>query len=461
MTRPAVFWPFSTVPYEVQERALEKAKGRPGFAYFLEMGLGKTAVTLAEFVSLHGSKRVDTLVVICANANKANWVDEINKMSAPLTYHVWPCPVANTVEQVRVYIMNYEATITRNGQNHLLWLLNRRGVMLVLDESVHIKNYKARRTKVLIAASGLAKVTRILSGKPVVQGPHDLWAQLRFINAHNGMTYFVFRNTFCKMGGYMAKQVVGVQEAERLYKMVDSSGFRARKADWIDLPEKIYTTKEVELTPKQKQHYRELYNDLFTIVQDQEIVAPMAMTALLKMQQVVSGFIISGKMPIEIEGINPKLNVLLETLEEIEGKVIIFCYFRYSVQKILVALGTKAVGMMEGLDSAASAKYFNTDPKIRYLVAQVQTGKYGHTLLGGKDDDRCHTTIFYENSYSLDARAQAEDRNHRIGQDRAVGYIDFIASALDKDIIGALQRKEHIAQEVVDNIRSGRDAGFR
>ena len=85
------------------------------------------------------------------------------------------------------------------------------------------------------------------------------------------------------------------------------------------------------------------------------------------------------------------------------------------------------------------------------MIAQLTAGKYGHTLLGTKENP-CHTTIFYENNYDLDARVQAEARNHRHGQNYPVTYIDMIGTKLDKKIIGALQKKLSMALTIIDSI---------
>jgi SNF2 family DNA or RNA helicase len=448
-------WALKAKPYAVQIEALKRSAGRTGFGFLLEMGLGKTAVTIAEY--LHLWPHVEHMIVVCPNSLKSTWAEECQKMGAEAALILWPRIVSTfdvrkaTVAPITV--INYEAVITMRGRRHLTQLLQSLRCMLVLDESINIKNYKARRTKELIALGQFAHVKRILSGAPVVQGPHDLWAQLRFINAMD-MNYFAFRNTFCKMGGYLGKQVVGVQNADRLYKIVDANGFRARKQDWTDLPQKIYETREIEMTALQIKHYRELKNDLYTKIQDHEIDAPMMITAMMKMQQVTSGFIMAPDGAIlDLEPTNPKLNVTLETLEQIEGKVLIFCVFRRSVALLMKQLENRAVQLVGDMPTsfiAEALSEFNGNPRIRYMVCQVQTGMYGHTLLGGGE---CSTTIFYENSYSLNARIQAEDRNHRFGQQRSVVYIDLVASPLDRVIIKALQKKIDIANAVVDNIK--------
>lgn len=436
------------------------ARGRESFAYLLDMGLGKTSVVLAEAVVQIG--RIAGLIVVCPNSLKYNWINEAQKFKTNIAAAAWP-DEADTDAGLWMQVINYEAIITPRGYAHISKLLTF-PTMLVLDESIHIKNPQAKRTKALIALSKEAKYRRILSGAPVVQGPHDLWAQLRFLGALSGVNFYVFRNTYCVMGGWKGKQVVGSRNEEGLTAMINSIGFRAKKSDWLDLPDKIYTTRSVELTDAQKKHYIEMANDFMTTVVKSECSAQMVLTQMQKLQQIGSNFLIDDTGEAHtLEGTNPKLELLLEILEEITGKVIIFTYYRYSTQLLhrMVKNSLVIIGGLDREETERAIVAFNKDSTIRVLIAQIQTGKYGHNLLGGEGDDACATTIFYENSFSLDARMQAEDRNHRIGQKRAVVYIDLLATPIDQMAIDALQRKQNVAQRIVDGIRSGEASGDR
>jgi len=419
----------------------------------MEMGLGKTAVVLAEWANLCSANRVDALLVICPNSLKGTWSAEMDKVGMfGVERSIWPS-VGGVMQ-----FMNYEATITNTGRAFIQKFLESKRTMLVLDESIQVKNPQARRTKVLIAAAKGATYVRILSGEPVVQGPHDLWAQLRCLGYFDDFNYYAYRNTFCKMGGYLGKQVVGAQNVERLNKILEVCSFRARKGDWTDLPNKIYMTRTIEMTKKQQEHYIQMKKFLITMINEQEVDAQMVITQMLKLQQIGSGFIIDGNgTPHHIEGGNPKIAVVREILEEVSGKVLIFTWFRESARLLGESLSQShgaamMVGGMTPIDLNAAKDRFNLDPACRVLIVQIQTGKYGHTLLG-TEKDRCATTIFYENSFSLDSRLQAEDRNHRIGQDRPVVYIDFIGSDIDRTVITALQKKQNIATSIIDNIR--------
>ena len=473
-------WPLTGAPYEVQSRALAAARGQRSFAYFMEMGLGKTATVLAEAALLRADGRLDGMIVICPNSLKKTWVEEARKWGAPVCLaETWPNVSPSTIPVFHrlnmspgtffLYAVNYEGMITKRGKAWLDEMLKTFRVMLVLDESVHIKNPQAQRTKVLLKAAGLATFRRILSGAPLVQGPQDLWAQMRFIDGFpaNKMNYYAFRNHFCVMGGWQGKQVIGKKNENQLTKYLAACAYRAKKDEWTDIPAKIYVTRDVELTPDQERIYGEMKKGFVAMVSEQRVTAPMVITQMLKLQQISSGFLINAEgKAIPIPGRNPKLQAVLDIIEETTGKVLIFTYFRYSARKLHDAIpGSFLIlaGEHDGPDHDHGkspivqdlVNVFNEVPLHRVMIVQVQTGKYGLTILGGPGDDRCATTIFYENSFSLDSRIQAEDRNHRIGQDQPVVYIDLVASDIDRKAIRALTKKQNVAEAIIDGLRKG------
>ena len=280
---------------------------------------------------------------------------------------------------------------------------------------------------------------------------------MRALGEVNGMNYFAFRATFCQMGGYLGKQVIGPKDPSALNQILQGCSFRATKDDWIDLPKKIYLTRDVEMSPQQQRHYKEMKTEFLTMIAEQEIDANMVITQMLKLQQISSGFIMDASgVAHRIEGPDTKLAVLHEVLEESTGKVLIFTWFRETTRVLGETLREShrpamiGGGMVSG-QILEQVERFNNDPSCRAMVCQIQSGKYGLTLLGGEGPDRCSTTVFYENSFSLDARLQAEDRNHRIGQDKPVVYVDLVASAIERVAINALRKKQDVAAAVIDN----------
>jgi SNF2 family DNA or RNA helicase len=450
---------------KVQENALASAKGHPGFAYYMEMGLGKTLTALAEFVALVDKREVTRLVVVCPNSFKMGWKDEINKHGINVHPYVYEsgADCANEFflkidyQRPPALIVNYEAIRKEATQQYISKFTLGRNCMIVLDESVQIKTYNSQQTKAALAMAPWFHYKRILSGKPVTQGPHDLWAQMRFIGANVG-NYYPFKTTFCRMGGFKAKKIVGAQNEELLAAKIDKYIFRASKVDWTDLPPKLYTSRQYQLSPKLAAMYKSMEDDFVLWLDETENVAVDAfITKYIKLAQIQSGFIIKEDGTVEelvSPENNPRFNLVKDILEETPGKVVIPYIHRYTSHLLLRSLEEYYPAMIKGGMSPDEIQLnkgrFNDDAECRVILVQTRAGKYGHTLLGGEDVlDKCSTMVFAENSYSLDDRSQIEDRIHRHGQTAdSCLYIDVWGTDLDRRITQALQAKESIVQAV-------------
>jgi len=465
-------WLLNCEPYEVQTKALRMAAGKEGFAYFMEMGLGKTSVILAEWLSIDG---VFPLIVVCPHSLKNNWIEEAKLRGVEASMYVWPeNPPIEELEYL--HIINYEAFAVGGAKAceiiPEIIKLHRGNVMFVLDESIQIKNNKARRTKAILEIGMKANYRRILSGAPISQGPHDLWAQLVFIGAiHITFNFYAFRNKFCRMGGYMNRKIIGARNEEQLQNIIEPNAFYAKKSEYTDLPEKTYVTRDVEMNKDQMKHYKEMQNNFQTLVDgDIEISVDMAISQLGKLQQISSGFLYYEEVnpitnaferkSINITNMPPKLKELLSFMEQTTNKVIVTVNYNTSVDNLLEGLKEYNPALLAGkskmrtleLDLDEEKHRFNNDSKCRIAICQISAAKYGHTLLGGPGNDRCNYTFFYENSFSLDDRVQIEDRNHRWGQDMNVTYVDVINSPVDKRVVKALQSKKDLAEAILAEV---------
>jgi len=454
----------------VQEHALAAGHDKPGFAYYMEMGLGKTLTALVEFKALVEAKEATRLVVVCPNSFKTGWVDEINKHKADVHPFVFESGADYYNEAwlktdfVRppVLIVNYEAIRSEAVQNYIKRFVGTRNAMIVLDESIQIKTFDSAQTKAALSLSGLFKVRRILSGKPVTSGPHDMWAQMKFIGAEVG-NYYPFKTTFCKMGGFKGKKIVGAQNEELLAAKIEKYIFRASKKDWTDLPPKLYTSREYKLTPRLASMYKSMEDDFVLWLNETDVVTVDAfITKYIKLAQIQSGFIIKEDGTVEelvAPELNPRFNLVKDIIDETSGKVVVPYIHRYTLNLLTRALGSYNPAFIKGnmnpTEIQVQKDKFNGDKDCRVILVQTRAGKYGHTLLGGDAElDRCSVMVFAENSYSLDDRSQIEDRIHRHGQlaDSCL-YVDIWGTPLDHRITQALQAKEDMATAVFSYFR--------
>ena len=433
-----------------QLAALEKCAYRRKFGYFLEPGLGKTLLSLYEFNKLYQEGVVDVMIVVCPNSLIANWKAEVTKHGFSFPVLVKPDSVLQ-VKPGMVLLYNYESMNTLAGAKIPLILKVHRGYV-AFDESVQVKNFRAGRWKNINGWRDLIAFTRVLTGRPMVQNVMDLWTQLTLAGARINTSPYAFRNEYAVMGGWQGKVPVGTKNFDRLQFLMDEVSFKARKQDWLDIPEKIYTTRQYEMTAEQNKLYKQMKNDMVAAISDATVSVMQKVHAVNKLQQIGSGFIINedgGVLPIMPFDQVPKVRLLEEIIEEIPDKIIIFAHYRASVEALHSKFGGALIsgGMTEDQIAENSHK-FNNDPECTTMVAQMAAAKYGHTWLGTTDAP-CHTTVYFENSYSLDARIQSEDRNHRIGQHNPVLYIDLVGTATDRRIIKILQDKDDVSKAIM------------
>lgn len=458
-------WPLNGQPYDAQKEALKRVAHAPqGYGYFMEMGLGKTAVVVAEVRTLLDKGKIHKGVVFCPFSLTHNWANEFVKWLRPdnqVKVAVWP----DTDPKADVYVMPYESVALgkARGLTFLRQLMDSgKLVYLALDESTQIKNPTANRTKNLLSVARNAAFCRVLSGAPMVQGPQDLWAQLKFIGALRGMSYYQFRGVYCRMGGYRGHQILGPNKEtiERLMAEMDRVSFRAKKEDWIDLPPKVYYQRKVEMSQDQKAAYKLMLKDFLAYVETGVIEAPMVITQMGKLQQISSGFILNGEDRHElVPGPDAKIREIQEILDfEIDNKIIISANYNASIDRLIRYLEPYGVATIRGgmaKDQVEEEKRKFNEGDARVIICQETSAKYGHTLLGHTLAP-CHTIVFYENTFSLDDRIQMEDRCHRIGQNFSVNVIDFVCSGIEERVIKALVNKKDMAGAIVDAIKSHR-----
>jgi SNF2 family DNA or RNA helicase len=246
---------------------------------------------------------------------------------------------------------------------------------------------------------------------------------------------------------------VGFQNLTELNRLLLPFSYRVRKEDCLDLPDKVYIKREVELTKEQQKLYSDLKSHAIAFVEQKGMItASTILTQILRLQQVCSGFAkLEDGSIVTVDTQKPK--ELLAVLEETDGKVIIWANFTHDILSIRTAIaaeyGPETVetfyGATKGEERQDIVEKFQ-DPAhpLRFFVGQPRTGGYGLTLTEAK------TVIYYSNGYDLEVRLQSEDRAHRIGQTNKVTYIDIITKGtIDEKILQALRNKINISSLVM------------
>ena len=469
----SVQFPLKTEPYDHQREALFRSYDKENFAYFMEMGCGKSKVLIDNMAWLYWNTKIDTAIIVAPKGVYTNWRN--NELPIHLSddisskVYIWKANLTKreTTELkssvggearrvLRILLINVEAFATKKIFKFLDTFTHRSNYLIAVDESTTIKNIKAKRTKALIKFAEGAKYKRILTGAPITKSPLDLYSQCLFMSKKilGFDSYWSFQGRYAviksmKMGSHSFNQVVGYKNLDELKKKIDPHSYRVTKEEALDLPPKTYITRQVDMTMEQERHYQSLKKSSVALLEDGNMVtAPEVMTRLLRLQQLLCGYLVTDDG--EVKHIpNNRLSTLLEVIEEMEGKVIIWSRFRHDIMKICSSLkgayGQESTVSYFGDTTMAQrdeaiARFQDSADPTRFFVSNAQTGGMGITLHAATN------VIYYSNDFNLESRVQSEDRAHRVGQHNPVLYVDLVCpNTVDVHIVKTLVNKNKLA----------------
>lgn len=456
-------------PWAVQEEAIRRAEGRSHYGQFLEQGLGKTPLTLNDFVEFQDC---DLCIVLAPSSFVGDW---------PLAPAEWGLGFLRTGRWGRdempfdwdsgLFAISHETLRgSKRTRDDLQRLMERRRCFLAFDETTGIKNPTSVLAGYSVAAlSKLAHRVRLLNGTPMVQNVMDYYAPLKMLKQIDGKTRVGFRNRYAKMGGFMGKQIVGQQNQEELARIIDDCSFRALKKDWRkDLPPQIEVPVHLEMTDNQLKHYHTMMEEFYAEIGELEpemVTADMVLTQRIKLQQISSCMLMKEGRAFWLDEPkdNPKLKASLDVMDTGHGKTIAAYYFDPS-GRMLIDQYQKAglnpawiTGGMKPEEIVAQKAKFNNDGSCRVLVGQIDQTSRGHTLLGQKGKDRCYRLFMYETSLSLMHVKQMYDRNHRGEQDEPCSVFWPFCSPIDQINFNILTAKKTSAENMDDLVKAVRN----
>ena len=463
---------FKTKPFEHQLKALEMSWDRKVFAYFMEMGTGKSKVLIDNISMLYDKGKINGALIIAPKGVYKNWyADQIPTHMADhieKTVVLWESSknkeaeykkLFQSSEDLQILVMNVEALSTKKGKLFAWKFLNCHKAMMAIDESTTIKNPGAIRTKNIIDLGKHVSYKRILTGSPVTKSPLDLFMQCLFLDPWllDQQSYYAFRTRYaiCRkinVSGRSVEIVVGYRNLGELSEKLKPFSYRCLKDDCLDLPSKTYMKRVITLTPEQKKLYKDMKEKALAVLNGKMVTSATVITQLMRLHQITCGHFKSDDGDTQDVKSN-RLAELMNVLEEVEGKAIIWAHYRHDIETIV-----KEVKKKYGEDSIltyygdtstedrqkAIEKIQDISSPVRFLVGTPQTGGYGITLTAA------YTMIYYSNGYDLEKRQQSEARIDRIGQEKPMTYIDIIAEdPIDEKIVKALRQKVNIATEIM------------
>jgi len=496
-------------PFAHQRDDHEARRDMPGYARFWEQGTGKTRPTIDDqaYWTLGGT--CNAHLVLAPNGVHSNWVHQewATHMPVELREHAalfeWQSDRADTKwheraahdvlygKRIPFVAMSYDALMTERGLKMAQHLLKRRQCSLTCDEAHRAKDPAAKRTKRVIAAAKWAPRRRVLTGTPVLESPFNAYTLMKIVDdtywhPYRLTTYTTFRAMFGIVGksflseerqkqiaarrGLDLSNIVGYQNMDLLQDALASHSSRLLKEDVLDLPPKLYTQYQHGLSRVQQQTYDQLREELLADLDGGTITASMALTQLLRLQQITCGAVPLDDGTVRRFDPNPRQKLAEQVITDIPHRFILYNRFTEDVDDgmgLCRRLGLRA-GRYDGRDGTQArnevVERFQDLPRddphaYDTIVANTEALKEGRTLTAAK------TTLYYSNGWSAITRQQSEDRTHRLGQDGAplpvadgghgVHYIDLeCPGTIDGKIVRGYRRKQAMSEKVLgDNPR--------
>lgn len=438
------------------------------------MGTGKSFMLINNIAMLYDQGRINAVLIVAPKGVYRNWVDtEIPKhMPEHVVYRValWSATprkaeqqaldsMFEITEDLKILVMNIEAFSTPRGTKFAQRFLFVHNAMMAIDESTTIKTPNSKRSKNTEKTGKMAKYRRIMTGSPVTKSPMDLYQQCAFLSdaCLDSPSYYAFQARYAvvverRLASHSFKQIVGYRKLDELKEKLDRFSFRVKKEECLDLPDKLYVKREVDLTDEQARAYEQMKVMALAQFEQGMMSTVNALTQLMRLHQITCGHVKLDNGTI-MSLPNKRIDELLAIVEETDGKMIIWATYRHDIDAIKIALqkdyGMESVGTYYGDTEEDErqrvvAEFQDPESKLRFFVGNPSTGGYGLTLTAA------NVVVYYSNSFDLEKRLQSEDRAHRIGQTKNVTYIDLIAvKTIDEKIVKALRDKIDISTQVL------------
>ena len=445
-------------PHNYQQFAIDFIINNPIAAILLDMGMGKTAITLMAIQYLmYEAFEVNKTLVICPLRVTKTWRDEINKWEqlSGLTFSI----VTGTATQRKKALM-VDADIYIINRENLPWLVDKSGNpfdfdMVVIDELSSFKNHQTARHKAMMKVR--SKVQRIvgLTGTPASQGLMDCFAEFKVLDFGERLGRFIgqYRLNYFrpdKVNGnivYSYKLLPGAEE--RIYEKISDITISMKAIDYLDMPDLISNEYPVELDEDEMSKYESLKKDLILSTPEHEVTASNAASLVNKLSQMANGAVYTDEEDW-ITFHDKKLDALEDIIESANGKPILVAYwFKHDYERIVARLEKIGVTYMK-IDSDESITKWNNK---EIPVALIHPASAGHGLnlqQGG------NTMVWFGITWSLELYQQCVCRLYRQGQSEGCVTIIHLISkgTIDEKILKALSEKDSTQASLIDAVKA-------
>ncbi len=446
-------------PHEYQRYVIDYIKKNPVAAVFLDMGLGKTSITLTALNDLlFDSFDVHRILVVAPlRVARNTWSSEIKKWEhlQDLQYSI----VVGT-EKERMSALEKRADIYIINRENVQWLVEKSGKkfdydMVVVDELSSFKNHEAKRFRAFMKVR--PKVKRIvgLTGTPSSNGLMDLFAEFKLLDMGERLGRFIgaYRANFFrpdKMNGpivYSYKPIPGAETM--IYNRISDITISMKATDYLKMPELVSSRYEVQMDDVEKQKYEEFKKDLVLEIEDGEITAANAASLSGKLSQMANGAVYSDDLAV-LQIHDRKLDALEDIIEAANGKPVLVAYwFKHDLTRITERLRKLKV-IYQKLDSDESIRKWNEKELQVGLIHPASAG-HGLNLQSGGS-----TMVWFGLTWSLELYQQTVARLWRQGQTENTVVIQHIVTAgtIDERILKALEQKDNTQSALIDAVKA-------
>ncbi len=410
-----------------------------------DCGLGKTAQAV---IGIELSGECSQVLVLCPKSVQSTWADEIAKWTQYDDTQVTIFDAAKRKKQLEEFaggwaIVNLEQFRIEPGFLQLGgwdWL--------IVDEAHRISNRKTKTFEAVKRVRDQTKRCALLTGTPIGNSPAELWALLHMLYPQQYPSYWRFYDLYIEyvenpfFGG---REIVGTKNENLLRRDLAPKMLMRRKEDVAkDLPPKTYKTMKLTMEPEQYRHYATMAHEMYIELTDHtKLRAANTMSMILRLRQVLS-----SPAAFDLPDVSSKLDAVLDIVQSTDRKVLVFTLFRSTVASILQRLEKAKIPAVEitgGVDSEGrdqAREALNTgDAKV--LVATLGAGGVGLTLTGAS------VAVFVEKHYNPAHQVQAEDRIHRISQEKNVYIMDLLCPGTVDDLVEAILKKKLKMQNAI------------
>lgn len=441
------------IPHDYQQYAIDFIKNNEVAAVLLDMGLGKTSITLSAvndliFDSFEVSK---VLVIAPLRVARDTWPAEIKKWDhlKHLRYSV-----AVGSESERLAALRKEADIYIINRENVDWLVNKSRVsfdfdMVVIDELSSFKSHQSKRFKSLLKVRPFIKRIVGLTGTPSSNGLMDLWAQFRILDMGKRLGRYIthYRSAYFLPDKRSADRIFTYKPTDgaeqMIYNRISDITISMKSADYLKLPECIINEVPVFMDTKEKAIYETFKEDMVAKIKDEEIDAANAAVLSGKLLQMANGCIYDeDKKAIKIH--DRKLDALEDLIESANGKPLLVAYwFQHDLARIKERFPVREIKTSKDIEDWNQGK-------IPLAVIHPASAGHGLNLQSGGS-----TLVWFGLTWSLELYQQCNARLHRQGQTDTVVIHHIIAKGtIDEDVMAALQRKEKIQNALINAVKA-------